>query len=43
MKINKTITLLMVLGLVFAACSSGPVPCDEVEISTGENLSLIHI
>ena len=37
MKINKTITLLMVLGLVFAACSSGPVPCDEVEISTGEN------
>lgn len=37
MKINKTITLLMVLGLVFAACSSGPVPCDEVEIGTGEN------
>tara|TARA_Y100001956_G_scaffold79674_1_gene93233 strand:+ start:76 stop:927 length:852 start_codon:yes stop_codon:yes gene_type:complete len=36
-KINKTITLLMVLGLVFAACSSGPVPCDEVEIGTGEN------
>ena len=27
----------MVLGLVFAACSSGPVPCDEVEIGTGEN------
>lgn len=37
MKINKTITLLIVLGLVFAACSSGPVPCDEVEIGTGEN------
>ena len=37
MKINKTITLLMVLGLVFAACSSGPVSCDEVEIGTGEN------
>ena len=37
MKINKTITLLMVLGLVFAACSSGPVPCDEVEIGTGEH------
>lgn len=27
----------MVLGLVFAACSSGPVSCDEVEIGTGEN------
>ena len=34
---DKNISLLMVLGLVFAACTSGPVPCNEVEIGTGSN------
>ena len=37
MKTKKSLLLIFVLALVAAACSSTATPCDEVEITTGEN------
>jgi len=36
-KTKKSLLLIFVLALVAAACSSTATPCDEVEITTGEN------
>ena len=37
MKTKKSLLLIFVLALVAAACSSTATPCDEAEITTGEN------
>ena len=37
MKSKKTLILFFALAMVASACSSAAVPCDEVEITTGEN------
>ena len=37
MKSKKTLILFFALAMVATACSSAAVPCDEVEITTGEN------
>ncbi len=37
MKTRKSLLLIFVLALVAAACSTAATPCDEVEITTGEN------
>ena len=37
MKNKKSLLLILILGLVAAACSTTATPCDEVEITTGEN------
>ena len=37
MKNKKSLLLILILGLVAAACSTAATPCDEVEITTGEN------
>jgi len=36
-KTKKSLLLIFVLALVAAACSSTATPCDEAEITTGEN------
>lgn len=37
MKTKKSLLLIFILAMVAAACSTTAVPCDEVEITTGEN------
>ena len=37
LKSKKTLILFFALAMVATACSSAAVPCDEVEITTGEN------
>jgi len=37
LKSKKTLILFFALAMVASACSSAAVPCDEVEITTGEN------
>ena len=37
MKSKKTLILFFALAMVASACSTAAVPCDEVEITTGEN------
>ena len=37
MKTKKSLLLIFILTMVTAACSTTAVPCDEVEITTGEN------
>ncbi len=37
MKSKKTLILFFALAMVATACSTAAVPCDEVEITTGEN------
>ena len=37
MKTKKSLLLIFILAMVTAACSTTAVPCDEVEITTGEN------
>ena len=37
LKSKKTIILFFALAMVATACSTAAVPCDEVEITTGEN------
>ena len=37
MKTKKSLLLIFVLALVAAACSSTATPCDQAEITTGEN------
>ena len=37
MKNKKSLLLILILCLVAAACSTAATPCDEVEITTGEN------
>ena len=37
MKNKKSVLLILIFGLVAAACSTAATPCDEVEITTGEN------
>jgi len=36
-KTKKSLLLIFILTMVTAACSTTAVPCDEVEITTGEN------
>jgi len=36
-KTKKSLLLIFILAMVTAACSTTAVPCDEVEITTGEN------
>ena len=37
MKSKKSLLLIFVLALVATACSTAATPCDEAEITTGEN------
>ena len=37
MKTKKSLLLIFILAMVAAACSTTAVPCDEVEITTGDN------
>jgi polar amino acid transport system substrate-binding protein len=37
LKSKKTLILFFALAMVASACSTAAVPCDEVEITTGEN------
>ncbi len=37
MKNKKSLFLILILGLVAVACSTAATPCNEVEITTGEN------
>ena len=37
LKSKKTLILVFALAMIATACSSGAVPCDEVEIGTGSN------
>ena len=37
LKSKKTLILFFALAMVATACSGAATPCDEVEITTGEN------
>ena len=37
MKSKKTLILIFALAMVASACSSAAVPCNEAEITTGDN------
>ena len=37
MKNKKTLILIFALALVATACSGTATPCDEVDITTGDN------